>query len=319
VDYAFASAGEWRWMFGVGLIPAIILGAAILFMPESPRWLVTRGRVDSARSVLARVHDEDALEDELRVVQESSGRPGFRALLAPGLRVALILGIGLAVLQQVTGINTVIYYAPTILNSTGISSSNSILASLAVGAINVVMTIVSMSVIDRVGRRPLLLASLAGMVASLTLLGLALQLSSLGSAVHWLTLLFLVTYVASFAIGLGPVFWLLIAEIYPLRVRGEAMSVAAAFNWLANFAVGLTFLLLIDAVGRPLTFWFYAAIGVLAIAFTFKLVPETKGRTLEEIEEDLPRRFRRSRRAGGRPQEPCVTSTHGRRPAARRL
>jgi sugar porter (SP) family MFS transporter len=298
VDYAFASAGEWRWMFGVGLIPAIILGAAILFMPESPRWLVARGRVDSARSVLARVHDEDALEDELRVVQESSERPGFRALLAPGLRVALMLGIGLAVLQQVTGINTVIYYAPTILNSTGISSSNSILASLAVGAINVVMTIVSMSVIDRVGRRPLLLASLAGMVASLTLLGLALQLSSLGSAVHWLTLLFLVTYVASFAIGLGPVFWLLIAEIYPLRVRGEAMSVAAAFNWLANFAVGLTFLLLIDAVGRPLTFWFYAAIGVLAIAFTFKLVPETKGRTLEEIEEDLPRRFGRRRPAG---------------------
>jgi sugar porter (SP) family MFS transporter len=297
VDYAFASGGEWRWMFGVGLVPAMILGAAILFMPESPRWLVAHGRVDAARSVLARVHDEGALEDELRVVQESPKRAGLRALLAPGLRLALMLGIGLAVLQQVTGINTVIYYAPTILNSTGISSSNSILASLAVGAINVVMTIVSMSVIDKVGRRPLLLGSLAGMVVSLTLLGLTLQLSSLGSAVHWLTLLFLITYVASLAIGLGPVFWLLIAEIYPLRVRGEAMSVASAFNWLANFAVGLTFLLLIDAVGRPVTFWFYAVIGVVAIVFTFKLVPETKGRTLEEIEEDLPRRFGRRRPA----------------------
>jgi MFS family permease len=192
-------------------------------------------------------------------------------------------------------INTVIYYAPTILNSTGLSSSNSILASLAVGAINVVMT---MSVIDKVGRRPLLLGSLAGMVVSLVLLGIALQASSLGSAVHWLTLLFLVTYVASFAIGLGPVFWLLIAEIYPLRVRGEAMSVASAFNWLANFAVGLTFLLLVDAVGRSATFWFYAVIGVVAIAFTFALVPETKGRSLEEIEEARPRRLRRPRMAG---------------------
>jgi MFS transporter, sugar porter (SP) family len=154
VDYAFASGGEWRWMFGIGLVPAGILGAAILFMPESPRWLVAHGRVDSARSVLARIHDEGALEDELRVVQDAeSDRPGFRALLAPGLRLALMLGIGLAILQQVTGINTVIYYAPTILNSTGISSSNSILASLAVGAINVVMTIVSMAVIDKVGRR----------------------------------------------------------------------------------------------------------------------------------------------------------------------
>jgi MFS transporter, SP family, galactose:H+ symporter len=237
VDYAFASSGEWRWMFGVGLIPAAILGGAILFMPESPRWLVAHGRVDQHGHLLRAHHPQLHRPLELQLDSRQS----------------------------------------------------------RLGAINVVMT---MSVIDKVGRRPLLLGSLAGMVVSLVLLGIALQASSLGSAVHWLTLLFLVTYVASFAIGLGPVFWLLIAEIYPLRVRGEAMSVASAFNWLANFAVGLTFLLLVDAVGRSATFWFYAVIGVVAIAFTFALVPETKGRSLEEIEEARPRRLRRPRMAG---------------------
>jgi sugar porter (SP) family MFS transporter len=279
----------------------------MLFMPETPRWLVSRGRTGEARAVLARTHDEDSLEEELRVAQQpKSDRRGFRALLAPGLRFALVIGIGLAVLQQVTGINTVIYFAPTILNSVGISTSNAILASLPVGIINVVMTVVAIMVIDRVGRRPLLLGSLAGMVVSLVLLGLTFEISSLGSAVHALTVLFLVTYVASFAIGLGPVFWLLISEIYPLRVRGEAMSVASSFNWLANFAVGLTFLNLVDAIGQAGTFWLYAAIGVLAILFTAAFVPETKGRTLEEIEEDRPRGFgRRGWLPAGKRQSPA--------------
>ena len=307
VDYGFSSGGEWRWMFGVGLVPAVLLGVGMLFMPETPRWLVSRGRTGEARAVLARTHDEDSLEEELRVAQQpKSDRRGFRALLAPGLRFALVIGIGLAVLQQVTGINTVIYFAPTILNSVGISTSNAILASLPIGIINVVMTVVAIMVIDRVGRRPLLLGSLAGMVVSLVLLGLTFEISSLGSAVHALTVLFLVTYVASFAIGLGPVFWLLISEIYPLRVRGEAMSVASSFNWLANFAVGLTFLNLVDAIGQAGTFWLYAAIGVLAILFTAAFVPETKGRTLEEIEEDRPRGFgRRGWLPAGKRQSPA--------------
>jgi MFS family permease len=196
------------------------------------------------------------------------------------------------VLQQVTGINTAIYYAPTILQGTGLSSSTSILASVSVGAINLVMTVVSLFLIDRLGRRPLLVASLTGMVVSLVGLGLAFEVSGLGGAQSWIALLFLVTYVGSFAIGMGPVFWLLISEIYPLRVRGEAMSVATAANWLSNFAVGLSFLLLIDALGRAGTFWLYAVVGVAAIAFSWRLVPETKGRTLEQITTARPRRAR---------------------------
>ncbi|MDX6698601.1 MAG: hypothetical protein QOE65_1998 [Solirubrobacteraceae bacterium] len=283
VDYAFAGAADWRAMFAVGLIPAVLLGVGMLFLPETPRWLVGRGHLDRARRVLARTHDEGSLEEEIRAVEQERGRDrDWRAPLAPGLRPLLIVGVGLAVLQQVTGINTVIYYAPTILQQTGLSSSTSILASVSVGAINLVMTVVSLFLIDRLGRRPLLLASLTGMVVSLGGLGLAFALG-LGSGLSWIALFFLVTYVGSFAIGMGPVFWLLISEIYPLRVRGEAMSVATAANWLSNFAVGLTFLLLIDTLGRAGTFWLYALVGVVAIAFSWRLVPETKGRTLEQI------------------------------------
>jgi sugar porter (SP) family MFS transporter len=283
VDYAFAGASNWRAMFAVGLIPAVLLGVGMLFLPETPRWLVGRGRLDQARRVLARTHDENSLEEEVRAVEQERGRGrDWRALLAPGLRPLLIVGVGLAVLQQVTGINTVIYYAPTILQQTGLSSSTSILASVSVGAINLVMTVVSIFLIDRLGRRPLLLASLTGMVVSLGGLGAAFALG-LGSGLSWIALFFLVAYVGSFAVGMGPVFWLLIAEIYPLRLRGQAMSVATAANWLSNFAVGLTFLLLIDTLGRAGTFWLYALVGVVAIAFSWRFVPETKGRTLEQI------------------------------------
>ncbi len=216
--------------------------------------------------------------------QDATRRRDWRAVLDRPLRPLLVIGIGLAVFQQITGINTVIYYAPTILEQTGLSASSSILSTVGVGAINLIMTVVSLVLIDRVGRRPLLIVSLSGMVLSLAGLGLAFALSGLGTALSWIALICLIAYVGSFAIGMGPVFWLLISEIYPLRVRGASMSVATAANWLANFAVGLTFLLLIGALGRPGTFWLYALVGVAAIAFSWRLVPETKGRTLEQIE-----------------------------------
>ncbi|HMC39363.1 MAG TPA: sugar porter family MFS transporter [Acidimicrobiales bacterium] len=285
VDYAFSGSGSWRWMFGIGIVPAAVLGVGTLFLPESPKHLVKTGRFAEARAVLSRVHEEESLEHEIeQVARGESPRPGFRYLLRPSLRKVLFVGMGLAVLQQITGINTVIYYAPTILSSTGITNSSSILSSVLIGSINVVMTIVSMVLIDRIGRRPLLIASLTGMAASLAVLGLAFELSSLSGALQWVTVVCLVAYVASFAIGLGPVFWLLIAEIYPLQARGEAMSMASATNWIANFAVGLTFLLLIQAVGHAGAFWLYAVFGLLGVGFAARFVPETKGRTLEELE-----------------------------------
>jgi MFS family permease len=197
----------------------------------------------------------------------------------------MVVGVGLAIAQQLTGINTVIYYAPTILKFAGLSSASvAILASVGIGVVNVALTLVAMQLIDRVGRRPLLLASLAGMTLSLFVLGLAFALPRLSGLLGWLAVSSLMVYVGSFAVGLGPVFWLVLSEIYPLRVRGRAMSVGTVANWGANVAVALSFLTLTQVLGKPATFWLYALISVGAWLFAFFLVPETKGRTLEEIE-----------------------------------
>ena len=214
-------------------------------------------------------------------------------LLAPSIRPALLVGIGLAVFQQVTGINTVIYYAPLIIQSAGISSaSGAILATAGIGVVNVLMTIVAMWLIDRVGRRPLLLVGIAGMAITLGLLGLAFHMSGKSVALVWLAVISMMVYVASFAISLGPIFWLLISEIYPLKIRNSTEGLAAAFNWGSNLLVSLTFLTLLQMIGPTRTFWLYGLFAVAAWIFSYFRVPETKGRTLEEIEE-----FWRSRRA----------------------
>jgi len=208
----------------------------------------------------------------------------------------LIIGIGLAIAQQVTGINTVIYYAPTIIQSAGIpSASGAILATAGIGVVNVLMTIVAMWLIDRVGRRPLLLTGIAGMILSLGVLGFAFRTHEPSTSLGWLAMIILMAYVASFAISLGPIFWLLIAEIYPLKIRGIAEGTAAGTNWAANLLVSITFLSLIQALGPSWTFWLYGLLAIVSFVFAYALVPETKGRTLEEIEKSW--RFKRQARA----------------------
>ena len=197
----------------------------------------------------------------------------------------MIVGVGLAVAQQITGINTVIYYAPTIFNFAGVSSASvAILASVGVGLVNVAMTVVAMQLIDRVGRRPLLLVSLAGMALSLFVLGLAFSLPQLSASLGWIAVTSLMVYVGSFAVGLGPVFWLILSEIYPLRIRGRAMSVGTVANWGANLIVALSFLTLTQVLGKPVTFLLYGVVSIGAWLFAYFLVPETKGRSLEAIE-----------------------------------
>jgi SP family galactose:H+ symporter-like MFS transporter len=290
VDYAFASIQGWRWMFGLAVVPAGIFALGMLFLPESPRWLAKRGHHDAAHKALLRIRGPAAAETELREIESSLSlseeHGNWRDLLIPSLRPALLIGIGLAVLQQVTGINTVIYYAPIILQSAGISSdSGAILATAGIGAVNVLMTIVSMWLIDRAGRRPLLLTGIAGMVVTLGALGWVFHSASRTGALAWLAVISMMLYVASFAISLGPIFWLLISEIYPLQVRNSAEGLAATFNWGSNLVVSLTFLSLLHGLGAPQTFWLYGLFAIGAWVFSYRLVPETKGHTLEQIEQ----------------------------------
>ena len=289
VGLAFDGIEGWRWMLGLGCVPALALAFGMVRMPQSPRWLVMTGDDFAARATLARIRvdDPDTIDRELEEIKESiDEKPGaWSELLQPVVKAALVVGVGLAILQQVTGINTVIYYAPTIVEFTGVNSSaGSILAAVGVGIINVGMTVVALRLLDRAGRRTLLMVGVSGMVISLFALGAAF-LGGGGSTVSSVVAIAsLMAYVASFAISLGPIFWLLNAEIYPLSVRSKAAGIGTMANWTFNFIVSLTFLLLIEALGRSGAFWFYGAIGILTLVFCWKLVPETKGKPLEEIQ-----------------------------------
>jgi len=288
-DYGLADKQAWRWMFGLAAIPALILLIGLLFVPESPRWLMGRSHEDQARAVLQRIRESGDVSAELAEIKSdlSLQEGSWRELLNASLRRPLIIGIGLAIFQQFTGINTVIYYAPTIFQLAGLhSASAAILATVGVGVVNVLLTIVALRMLDRAGRRPLLLWGLVGMVISLGVLGGAFLLAGSSPIVAWLAVISLAVYVACFAIGLGPVFWLLISEIYPLKIRGRAMGVATMMNWGSNLIVALTFLSLLHSLGRSATFWLYAVIGIIAWFFVYRLVPETKGRTLEQIDAE---------------------------------
>jgi len=284
VDYALASSESWRWMFVSALLPATVLLVGMLFLPESPRWLARKGFRDQALENFRRLGRGDEAEAELAEVENvlQEEQEGFGILLQPGFRVAVLVGIGLAIFQQITGINTIIYYVPTILRMSGYpSAKTAILGAAIVGVANVLITLVSMALVDRLGRRFLLLLSTAGMGLSLTLIGAAFHYKATGNVVFYEV----IGYIISFGIGLGPVMWLLISEIYPTKIRGKAMSIATLSVWGANWLVAGTFLSLLDHAGPAKTFWLYACLCVAAFVFCYAFVPETKGRSLEQIEE----------------------------------
>ncbi|HXW61720.1 MAG TPA: sugar porter family MFS transporter [Candidatus Acidoferrales bacterium] len=286
-DYGLAASRGWRWMFALAAVPACILLAGLLFVPESPRWYVRQLLHERAREVLSKIRQPFEVDPELAEIEASLTlqQGSWRELLSPALRPALAIGIGLAIFQQFTGINTVIYYAPTIFQLAGLEShSAAILATAGVGVVNVLMTVLALELLDRVGRRPLLLYGLIGMILSLALLGIGFLTQTPTPVLAWLSLLCVMAYVACFAISLGPIFWLMIAEIYPLKLRSRAMGLATMANWGSNLLVALTFLSLLHTLGRPWTFWLYAIVGVVAWIFVLRMVPETKGKTLEQIE-----------------------------------
>lgn len=276
-------AHNWRWMFASEVLPAVFFMIALLFVPESPRWLAKQGRLDTALAILSKIGGRKHAEVEVNEIKSSIDKEEgtIKELLKPGLRIVLLIGVLLAIFQQITGINTVIYYAPKIFLRAGYeSASSALLASVIIGITNLVCTIIAISFIDRIGRKPLLLIGLVGMGISFLIAGFAMQAQAVGAA--WI-LIPLITYVGFFAMSLGPIVWVLISEIFPTKIRGRAMSIATMALWISCFIVAQTFPWLVEKIGEG-TFYIYGGICAVAFGFVLLMVTETKGKTLEEIE-----------------------------------
>jgi MFS transporter, SP family, sugar:H+ symporter len=304
VNAILASSGDWRLMLGLAAVPSVILLIGMFFMPETPRFLVKAGEEETAREVIEETPGDEEPEEriqEIREVEQKESETGLRAVFREKwLRPALVVAIGLAVFQQLVGINTIIYYAPTTLTNVGFAKTSAIYANLIIGGVNVLMTIVAIKIIDRVGRKPMLLAGLVGMFTSLLVLGISNSVLATphhpGDPAAVITLICLGTFIASFAATWGPVVWVMLPEVLPLSVRGTAMGVAIFLHWGANFAVSQTFPIMLSAWGPGAVFLGYAGVSVIAFIFVQALVTETKGRSLEEIEADLQRATGRLRR-----------------------
>ena len=291
VNYAFDE--QWRAMFMLGAVPGVALLVGMLVLRDTPRWYAMQGRAADARAALQRLRagsDVKTIDAELveleRGVGQNVARASWADLLSPSVRPAFMVGIGLFFLQQLSGINAVIYYAPTVFQESGFDSgSTRLLATIGVGVVNVVMTLVGMALIDRIGRRRLLYLGFAGTAFSLGLIavGAATQAQSLDV----LAVVGLLGYIAAFAASIGPLPWVMMSEIFPSRVRGLAMSVTSLTNWGFNFLVVFSFPVLVGAFGLGPVFGLYAIVCAAGLFFTWKWVPETSGATLEDIEKHL--------------------------------
>ncbi len=292
IDDAFKGLGDgWRYMFALGAAPGVVLAVAMLFVPESPRWLIEHDRDDEARKVLARsgaIDDVDAEISEIHKVASQQSRFRLADLVGGRVRPLLIIGVVMAVMQQIIGINTVIYYGATILGYAGFSTGSSIAQAVFIGAVNLLGAVIAVFLLDKVGRRAPLLGGTTGSVIGLIALGLYFSASGHFQHAHaWIALVSMMFYIACFEISLGPIFWVMIAEIFPLQARAKAMAICTMFNWAFNFFVSFFFLDAVKALGQNGTFFLYAGFGILAIIFFDLRVPETKDRSLEQIESDV--------------------------------
>ncbi|HXW38242.1 MAG TPA: sugar porter family MFS transporter [Acidimicrobiales bacterium] len=294
-DYLLTQGDQWRLMLGVSAVPAFLLFVAIMPLPDSPRWFVKMGRHDDARAALDKVEvgrDIDAELAEMEALNRQEAEGTWRAVFARRWRKPLVIGVVLAALQQFTGINAIIYYADKIFAAAGYASpaSQSLATLVAIGAVNVVSTFVAVAWVDRFGRKPLLLVGSVGMFGSLVVVGAMFE--ALGSGSHTgggtttgiVTLVGLVVFIASFAFSLGPVVWTIINEIFPSHIRGKAVAVATGANWFSAWLVAQFFLSLVGLISEAGTFWLFAAFCIATLVFVQRVVPETKGRSLEELE-----------------------------------
>lgn len=283
-DEAWNISTGWRWMFGSGLIPSIMFILLLITVPESPRWLAKQNRNDEALDILTKINGAPQAKQELQNIDNSLAEEtavSLGELFKPGLKRAMVVGIMLSIFSQVTGINAIMYYAPEIFKSTGDGSGSALLQTIAVGVVNVLFTFVAIKYVDNLGRKKLLLRGIAGMMICLMIVGGAFYF---GAEKGYLVLIAIMAYIAFFAMSLGPLTFVVVAEIFPTKARGTAMSVAIFALWSAVFLVSQSFPVLLDSIGNAFTFWIYMLMAIFAFLFVWKMVPETKEKTLEEIE-----------------------------------
>jgi SP family arabinose:H+ symporter-like MFS transporter len=279
-------ANSWRWMLATAAVPSIGFFFGLLVIPESPRWLISRGKKEDGERILSRIFGATAAREQVAAIERaiSTEQGSWGEVFQPEVRARLAVAIALAVFSQITGINTVLYYGSIIVSEhfSGQSSGSALAANVIIGGINLVFTIISMMFLDRWGRRAILMTASGGMAISLAALVISFQLPAVPPIVLLLEILI---YVAFFAFGMGPGVWLYLSEIFPTRVRGRAASLATSALWAGTLVVTFTFLSLVKSVGIGGTFAIYSAFSALCFAYIWKYVPETRGRTLEQIQE----------------------------------
>lgn len=293
---------SWRWMFFVGFFPALVLLLGMFLLPESPRWLISKGRWDEGKKVLSRVEDPDMIQKTLSSLEEEiemdkKGKLQSGEILKPWLRPALIITVGIFFFQQFSGVNTIIYYSPMIFQMAGmVSNTESILPAIIIGAVNVAACFLSVMLLDKVGRRKLYLIGICGMIPSLALLGACFHFKeALGASLPIFAVLSIICYIIFIAISLAPLGWLLISEIFPIGVRGVGMSIGSLAHWGFNAVVAFTFLKLINGIGIANTFWIYSLVCLFGLLWGYFYIPETKNKSLEDIEKHW--------RSGGKPKD----------------
>lgn len=291
-NYSFSGLYTgWRWMLGFAAIPAALLFFGGLILPESPRFLVKSGRVDEAREVLDTMngHDSTIVNREIRQIKEQAGvvSGGWPELFSKMVRPSLIIGVGLAIFQQVMGCNTVLYYAPTIFTDVGFGVSAALLAHIGIGVFNVIVTAVAVTIMDKIDRKKMLIIGSVGMGISLFVMSMGMKFSGGSHAAAIISVIALTVYIAFFSATWGPVMWVMIGEVFPLNIRGLGNSFASVINWTANMIVSLTFPSLLDFFGTGSLFIGYGILCFLSIWFVHKMVFETRNRSLEDIEATL--------------------------------
>lgn len=289
VNYLFASLENWRAMFAIGLVPSILLGLGMLALPFSPRWLMLKGRDAEAEAVLRKLRAREDVSGEMQDIRDSvkHQQSGFKDLFSRKLFPLVIIAFGLFVFQQLSGINTIFYYAPTVFSDAGFGgSSGALLAAVATGATNVIATIIGVWVVDIIGRRALLFVGFIGIVICMGILGAA-YLGYFGADIKWITLSAVLVYIIFFAISLGGVPYIMMSELFPLNVRGAGMATASCAGWGFNMLVSSTFLTFVHNLGMGKTFWMYAILSFAGFVFAYFLVPETRACPLERIEANL--------------------------------